>query len=186
MDNPDIRNAEMPHFSVRPEEDEYPSYYEPYIKLVPETNVVNYMIQQLASLTHLLQSVGESDAGFRYAEGKWSIKELVGHLCDSERIFGYRALRFARNDETALPEYDHDRYVETANFDRRILHSLSEELYNLRKANIRLFRSFTAEELSRWGTASGGKFTVRSIMFITAGHTAHHMDVLKDKYLGEL
>ncbi|NNE34428.1 MAG: DinB family protein, partial [Rhodothermales bacterium] len=103
MDNPDIRNAEMPHFSTRPEVDEYPAYYAPYVDLVPETNVVDYMIQQLASLTHLLQSVGEGDAGFRYASGKWSIKDLVGHLCDSERVFGYRALRFARGDESALP-----------------------------------------------------------------------------------
>jgi hypothetical protein len=186
MDNPDILNAGMPHFSVRPGDDEYSEYYRPYVALVPEVNVVDYLTQQLASLTHLLQSVEEGDAGFRYAEDKWSIRELVGHLCDSERIFGYRALRFARSDETPLPGFDQDAYVASAHFDRRILHSLTEELYKLRKANIRLFRSLNDEELSRGGMASDAWVTVRGLMFIIAGHAAHHINVLQERYLVEI
>lgn len=186
MDNPDVLNAGLPHFSVRPRDDEYSDYYRPYVSLVPETNVVDFMIQQLASITHVLQGIEEGDAVFRYAEDKWSIKEVVGHLCDSERIFGYRALRFARGDETPLPGFDQDAYVAAAHFDRRILHSLTEELYNLRKANIRLFRSFSDEVLSRRGTANEAACTVRGLMFIIAGHAEHHINVLKEKYLVEI
>ena len=186
MDNPDIVNAGLPHFSVRPADDEYSDYYRPYVALVPEANVVDYLTQQLASLTHLLQSVDEGNADFRYADDKWSIKEMVGHLCDSERVFGYRALRFARGDEQPLPGFDQDEYVAAAHFDKRILHSLTEELYNLRKANIRLFRSLSADELSRWGTASDVRVTVRALMFIIAGHAAHHINVLQERYLVEI
>ncbi len=186
MDNPDILNAGLPHFEIRPADDEYSKYYRSYVRLVPEANVVDFLIQQLASLTHLLQGVSEGDSGFRYADGKWSIKEVVGHLCDTERVFGYRALRFARGDSQPLPGFEQDEYVAAARFDRRILHSLTEELYNLRKANVRLFRSFSDEELSRWGTASDARVTVRALIFITAGHAEHHIGILKEEYLAEI
>lgn len=186
MHNPDILNAGMPHFTVRPAQDEYSEYYRPYVALVPDVNVVDFLTQQLASITHVLQSVEEGDSDFRYAEGKWSIKEVVGHLCDSERVFGYRALRFARGDETPLPGFDQDEYVAAARFDHRILHSLTEELYNLRKANIRLFRSLSQDELDQGGTADGVPCTVRALMYIIAGHAAHHLNVLQERYLVEI
>jgi hypothetical protein len=171
---------------VRPDDSEYAEYYRPYVALVPDVNVVDFLTQQLASATHILQGIDEGDADFRYAEGKWSIKEVVGHLCDSERVFGCRALRFARGDDTPLPGFDQDRYVASAQFERRILHSLAEELYNLRKANIRLFRSLSDAELSLLGTANDARVTVRALMYIIAGHAEHHVNVIKERYLVEL
>ena len=132
---------------------------------------------------NLLSRIGEEAAVFRYAPDKWSIKEVIGHVVDVERIFAYRALRFARNDKTPLPEFEEDDYVNNANFDSQTLIDLGDEFRTVRESTLSMFYSFDENLFSREGTASGYKFTVRAIPFIIAGHEVHHRQVIKDKYM---
>jgi hypothetical protein len=127
--------------------------------------------------------VAEEDANFRYAPGKWSIKQLVGHVSDIERVFAYRALVFARGDKTPQPSVEQDDYVKGANFDDRTLEDIASEFRAVRDSSLALFRSVDADLVMRSGTASGFGFTVRSIPFILAGHEIHHVAVLKERYL---
>ena len=167
----------------RPTSGEYAPSYERYISLVPEGEIVATLEQQLDSTLALLGTIEESKANSRYAPEKWSIKELVGHLIDSERIFAYRALRFARNDQTPLSGFEQDDYVRDAKFDNRQLVELVSEFECVRKANISLFRSLSAEEFTRHGAANDVDVTVRALVYIIAGHEAHHIQVLKTRYL---
>ncbi len=168
---------------ARPDAGEYAPYYEKYISLVPQANLLDTLAQQLESTLSLLAGITEEQADSSYAPGKWSIKELVGHLIDSERIFGYRALRFARADQTPLPGYEQDDYVASARFGARRLSDLAEELSYLRKANLSLFRSLDEEAWPRTGEANDQPVSVRAIAYIIAGHEAHHIGILRTKYL---
>lgn len=168
----------------RPAQTEYAPYYGTYIDLVPEGDVVETLARQIAETLALLEPLDEQQGEYRYARGKWSVKDIVGHLCDTERIFSLRALHFARNDPAPLPGMEQDPYVLWAESDRRALHSLLTELAAIRNATLALFRGLDPGVWSRRGTADGVEFTVRSLAYIIAGHELHHRRVIRERYLG--
>lgn len=169
--------------SHRPASTEYAPYYERYVSLVLDDDIVPILNRQVESSVLLLRSIPESQAGSRYAPGKWSIKELVGHMVDCERIFGYRALTFARNDATPIPGFEQDDYVAAAEFDRYPLSELTTEFEYLRRSNVQLFKHLDADAWTRKGVANGNAVSVRALAYIMAGHEAHHMGVLRERYL---
>jgi uncharacterized damage-inducible protein DinB len=166
-----------------PEATEYQSYYGRYISLVPGQDLVQTLDQQIAHTLPVLRAITEEKSLHRYAPGKWSVKELLGHLIDAERIFTYRALRFARKDPTPLPGFDQDPYVEAAKFDSHPWNDLIAEFEHVRRSTILFFRALKPEDLLRSGTASGNAITVRALGYIIAGHELHHMAILRDRYL---
>lgn len=168
---------------ARPAADDYAPYYGRYIDQVPDGDVLRLLEDQIADTAQLLGDIAEERASHRYAPGKWSIKEVVGHLSDAERIFAYRALRIARGDETPLPGFDQEPYVTAGNFDRRTLADLTAEFSSVRAATLTLFRGLDEEAFMRRGTASGVVFTVRALPYIIAGHERHHVTILRQKYL---
>ena len=167
----------------RPKSNEHPSYYSRYIDLIKSEDILVVLENQNQEMHDLLSRIGEEAAVFRYAPGKWSIKEVIGHIIEVERIFAYRALRFARNDKTPLPGFEEDDYVKNANFDSRTLIDLADEFRSVRESTLAMFYGFEDEIYSREGTASGFKFTVRAIPFIIAGHELHHRQVILEKYM---
>ncbi|MBC7898065.1 MAG: DinB family protein [Cytophagaceae bacterium] len=169
--------------STRPEPTEHSPYYGTYIAHVPDGDVVDALAREADGILPLLRALPESLGGKRYAEGKWSIREVVGHITDTERVFAYRAMRFARKDETELPGFDENAFVASGSFDSRTLASLCEEFQAVRAATVCLFRSLTPEEWVRQGTANRARMSVRAFAWITAGHELHHVGVLKSRYL---
>jgi hypothetical protein len=169
-------------FDLRPAGDEYAPYYGRYIELVPPGDVLAALEQQMHESQGFLAEVGEQRSLFRYARGKWSIKQVVGHLIDVERVFAYRAMRFARGDGTPLPGIEQDDLVENADFDLRPLASLLLEWEHVRRANMALFASFDLPTLVRRGMASECEFSVRAAIFIIAGHELHHLEILRTRY----
>lgn len=167
----------------RPRSNEYPPYYNRYINLIEDNDILATLENQKQDMSDLLNGLGEEAAAFRYAPDKWSVKEVIGHIIDVERVFSHRALRFARNDKTPLPEFDQDMYIDQANFDSRSLIDIADEYRTVRESTLYMFYSFNEEYFSREGTASGVKFTVRAIPFIIAGHEVHHHQILKEQYL---
>ena len=167
----------------KPASDEYHKYFAPYVNKVPEGDILDILEKQAEDIKQFFDEIPEVKAAHRYADGKWSIKEVAGHITDGERVFGFRALCFARNDLTHLPGFESDDYVANANFDTRTLCSIADEFYHLRKSHIALFRSFDNNVMIRTGIAVNAKFTVRSLAYMIAGHAAHHVDVLREKYL---
>jgi hypothetical protein len=167
----------------RPRSNEYPAYYNQYINLIEGVDILAVLEDQRQGMSDLLNGLGEEAAAFRYAPDKWSVKEVVGHIIDVERIFAHRALRFARNDKTPLPEFDQEAYIKYANFDERTLIDIADEYRSVRESTLYMFYSFTDEFYEREGTASGFKFTVRAIPFIIAGHEVHHIKIIRQKYL---
>lgn len=167
----------------RPRSNEYPSYYNRYINLIDGDDILAILETQKQEMSDLLNGLGEEAAAFRYAPDKWSVKEVIGHIIDIERIFAYRALRFARNDKTPLPEFDQDDYINNANFDARTLIDIADEYQVVRESTLSMFYSFKDEYYARQGTASGVKFTVRAVPFIIAGHEVHHQQILREQYL---
>jgi hypothetical protein len=166
----------------RPAADEYEAYYEPYVSRVTESDLLEAMAKQSETTASLLASVAERDAARAYAPGKWTIKQLVGHLCDSERVFSYRALRFARTDTTPLPGFEEKLYAETAASDARTLADLAAELLAIRRSTLALFRGFEAAAWTRRGTANQKPVSVRALAYIILGHERHHLGVLRDRY----
>lgn len=166
-----------------PEVTEYQPYYARYVSLVRGPDLNQTLDTQLAQSLLFLQDIGEEKSLYRYAPGKWSIKEIVGHLADAERIFAYRALRFARNDHTPLPGFEQDPYVAAAHFDDRPWKHLIAEFEHVRRSSILFFHALTPEETLRSGTASENPITVRALGYIIAGHELHHMAVLRERYL---
>lgn len=169
--------------ATRPQSTEYMSYYEKYVSLVPEGDVLETLSGQLDSTLTALRAIPEERAGYRYAPDKWSIKELVGHIIDTERIFAYRALRFARNDQTKLSGFEQDDYIRNATFDDCKLSELTDEFEHVRRGNLLMLRQLNEESWNRSGNASNAEVTVRALAYIIAGHELHHMNVLRDKYL---
>ena len=166
----------------RPQAEEFPLFYKGYVDTVSE-NVLTELEQQMESFSALLRSISAEKASFAYAEGKWTIKELAGHVIDTERIMAYRALRIARNDATPLPGFDENDYVANAHFADRSLESLVDEFAALRKANMYLIRSLNAIEIDRSGISNEKPISVRALIFIMAGHVNHHVAILKQRYL---
>jgi len=166
----------------RPAPDEYAPFYAGYVERAPDTGLLDFLTAQKHEMRKLLESLSDERASFRYAPDKWSVKGVVGHLTDAERIFSYRALRIARGDETPLPSWDQDRYAVTANFDSQPVAALLSEWTGAREATLGLFRSFDDDFWARRGTASGKVVTVRALAYITAGHADHHIAVLRERY----
>ena len=168
---------------ARPGADEYAPYYGTYIGKVPEGDLRAMLSSQLAETMALLRSIPESQGGHRYAPDKWSIKEVLGHLIDSERIFSYRALRIARGDATPLPGFEQDDYIPAGRFDARTVRDLADELAAVRQATIHLFAHLDEAAFERRGTASGKPVSARALAYIIAGHELHHVGILKTRYL---
>lgn len=168
---------------ARPGNDEYVPYYGTYIAKVPDGDVHALLASHLAETLALIRSLPESRGSHRYAPDKWSIKEVIGHVTDAERIFSYRALRIGRGDQTPLPGFEQDDYVPQGHFDARTMGDLADELTAVRQATIQLFAHFNGPELERRGTASGNPISVRALAYIIAGHERHHVGILKTRYL---
>jgi uncharacterized damage-inducible protein DinB len=167
----------------RPEETEYLPYYGRYVSLVTGDDILKALSDQLSETLALLRSVPESQGNFRYDAGKWSIKELVGHMIDTERIFAYRALRFARNDTTPVPGFEQDDYIRNASFDACALGDLAAEFESVRRATLFLFKHLDGDAWTRRGVASESEVSVRALAYIIAGHELHHVGILRDRYL---
>ena len=167
----------------RPKSNEYAPYYKTYIEKLVGNDIIKILSDQLERTTNLLKSVSEEKGNYAYTEGKWSIKEILGHIIDTERVFSYRALCIARREQQALPGFEQDDYVKAGHFNKSMLSSLANNYQLVRRSNIALFNSFDEESIGRWGTASNNKVTVKAIMFIIAGHEEHHINILKTKYL---
>lgn len=167
---------------MRPLAQEFPAYYARYIALVPGDEVMPILSAQREEIAALGTSLDDDRGRYRYADGKWSIKEVIGHLVDSERIFATRALCIARGETQSLPGFDENAYVDAALFDERPLTSLLAEWSALREANLALFASFATDDVARLGIANGNPISPRAILWIIAGHTAHHVAVLRDRY----
>lgn len=170
----------------RPDPTEYDPFYGLYIGLVPEGDVLEILVTQLADTVGLLGRVPAEKEVAAYAPGKWSVREVVGHLIDTERTFAHRALAIAREDPNSLPSLDQNEYATSSNANARPLRDLSHELVAARSSSIALFRSFADEMWCRRGIASGVSFTVRTFPYIVAGHELHHHGILSDRYLGDL
>lgn len=167
----------------RPDATEYAPYYGKYVSLVPDADILASLSEQLGETLALLQSIPEAQADFRYAPDKWSIRELVGHLIDTERIFAYRALRFARNDQTPIEGFEQDDYIRHASFDNYPLAELTSEFAHVRHASISLFKHLDRDAWTRKGTASDNEVSVRALAYIIAGHELHHLEILRSRYL---
>ncbi|MGB0887490.1 MAG: DinB family protein [Vicingaceae bacterium] len=162
----------------------FSEYFSHYVNLAKDyDNVITALEFSHKRTNELLDLVTEEQGNFAYAEKKWSIKELLVHLIDTERIFCNRALRFARNDKTDLPGYDHDAFVPESRANERKLCEICKEYDLVRQATIALFKSFTDKMLEKNGTANGNHLTVLSIGFILSGHETHHINILEERYL---
>lgn len=173
-------SATMKNF---PEATKYAPYYGKYVSLVPEGDILTTLAEQMDSTARLLRGIDKEKAAHRYASDKWSIKELVGHITDTERIFAYRALRFARGDRTELPGFEQDDYILHAGFDRCPLEELVREFELVRGANLLMFKQLDEAAWQRRGLASNAEVSVRALAFIMAGHERHHVEILKTRYL---
>ena len=166
----------------RPAPDEFFEYYGKYIDLVPGDDARTALRDQIVDTARLLKPLDESKALHRYAPGKWSVKEVVGHLSDSERVFAYRALRMGRGDTTPLSGFDENAYVPTGRFDARPLADILHEFESVRAASLALFRGMDDEALLRRGTANDKSVSVRALAWIIAGHELHHRRLLIERY----
>lgn len=168
---------------TRPGADEYAPYYGTYVSKVAGACGLAALEQQRASTAAFFADLAESRAGYRYAPGKWTLREVLGHLADTERVFSYRALCFARNDQTALPSFDENLYVPEGRFERRTLADVAREFTAVRDASLALVRSFDDETMLRRGTASGKVMSARAAVWVMAGHELHHLGVIRERYL---
>jgi uncharacterized damage-inducible protein DinB len=168
----------------RPEPSEHAPYYGRYISLVQGEDILNILDNQRRQTMLLLSGRDEEDGNFRYAPGKWTAKEVLGHLCDTERIFAYRALRISRGDATPLPGFEQDDYVRNGPFANRCLGDLVEEFIAVRRASLSLLRNLDETAWMRRGVASQNEVTVRALAYMIAGHELHHRKILEEKYFG--
>lgn len=170
-------------YTARPETSEYAPSYETYVSKVREGDILQILSTQIKETLALLSDLSEEQASYRYAPDKWSIKEVVGHMGDSERIFAYRALRFSRNDATPIPGFEQESFTEAANFAERTLADLLDEFRIIRQDTLYLFKGMGADMMTRTGTASNFAVSVRAIAYIIAGHERHHVGILRERYL---
>ncbi|HEX8394531.1 MAG TPA: DinB family protein [Longimicrobium sp.] len=167
----------------KPDASEFLEYYGKYVARVPGGDAMQVLQNQMDEVAALVRELPEERGGHRYAPDKWSIREVLGHIMDAERIFAYRALRIARGDATPLASFDENAYVPAGRFDQRTLADLMEEYQAVRRATILLFRPMDDEALGRMGVASGAGVSVRALAWIIAGHEAHHVHLLRERYL---
>ena len=166
----------------RPQADEHNPYYSRYIDLVPQGDIVDTLRQQIKDTQAILKGVSEEKGNHRYAADKWTVKEVLGHMIDSERVFGYRAMRVARNDQTPLPGFEQDDYVRFGPFAKSRLANLIDEFSAVRESNVFLFKDLDEEAWKRRGTANNSPISVRALAYIIGGHELHHRNILKEKY----
>ena len=166
----------------RPEPTEYAEFYAGYVSEVPGSDVLGVLESQRVQMLQLFAGRSERDGSFRYAPGKWTVKEVLGHINDAERIFTYRALRIARGDQTPLAGFEQEDFVRNGGFGERTLGDLAEEFGSVRNASVALFRSLREDAWPRRGVASEKEVTVRALAFITAGHQIHHRSILEERY----
>ena len=167
---------------MRPLPTEYAPAHQAYVDLVPEEDILPAIQAQSTQTQKLLATLDETRGLYRYAEGKWSVKEVLGHLADAERVIGYRALAIARGETQPLPSFDEEEYVRTASFDTWKLGDLSEYYALVRRATIVFFRNLPEEAWMRTGTANDFAVTVRGLAWVIVGHERHHLNVLREKY----
>jgi len=167
----------------RPETKESNDYYKIYINQVDGDNFLNVLEESLPQTIAFLHSLNPENWNYRYADNKWSIKEVMLHVIDTERIMAYRALRIARNDKTPLAGFDQDEYIPYVNAENRSPTSIIEEYKSVRNATIEMYKYFSDEMLSAAGTASGNPFTPRALGFVIAGHEKHHLRIVRERYL---
>jgi len=168
----------------RPGPDESIEYYTTYTSRVPDGDIVELLERQRGEFGDYLGGLTEADGARRYAPGKWSLKEVIGHLVDVERVFSTRALAFSRRDPADIPGIEQDDYVAEAGFDDRSLADLAGELDAQRRANVAMFRALRPEQWTRAGSASGSRMSVRAAAFCLYGHVDHHREVIESRYLG--
>ena len=173
----------MPGLELRPGPDEYAEHYHRYVQLVPDGHIVGTLEMQLEEAVEFLHGPAAACADFAYAPGKWTVKQVIGHVADAELIFMARALRMARADRTPLPSFDENAYVENANFPERQYHGLVDDFAALRHASVRFFRGLAPEAWTRRGIASGHEISVRALAWIIAGHELHHRRIIQERYL---
>ncbi len=167
---------------MRPSDNEYAAYYGKYIQLVPGDNVIE-VLNGYGKTVSFLRAIPPDKENFSYAPDKWTVRQVIGHIVDTERIMAYRAHRISRNDKTPLPGFDQAEFIKSGNAHRRTVKDLTDEFEAVRKANILMFKTFNDEELKRRGTASGYEVTVNGLLYIIAGHELHHLNILKERYL---
>ena len=167
----------------RPEPAEYPSYYREYVELVPEGRILDIFESQEKELEELVQNLTEEQLLFRYAPGKWSVKEMIGHVTDTERVLSYRAMCIARGEQTPLPGFNEEEYVKNADFDRLSVRGLLGHFSAVRRGTIHLFKSLRPDDWLKSGTANGFPITVRALAYIIAGHALHHQNIIRERYL---
>lgn len=164
---------------------EYAPYYQTYINALDNVDMIEEFEISIHEFIRFVQDIPLGKHDYRYAEGKWTVKDIIQHLIDAERIFSYRALRIARADKTPLPGFEENDYVNVANADNRHLKSLLEEFSAVRHATLLLFKSFSEEEMLRIGTASNAGISVRALGFIILGHLKHHQRIYRERYLAD-
>ncbi len=171
---------------TRPIEGEYLPYQLNYINRVPEGDMIEILKTTIAETAAFLKSIPADKLDYRYAEGKWTIKQVVQHLIDTERIMTYRALTFARNDITELPGFEENDYAEESNVDERSLDDMINEYAAVRNASILLFKSLNDTLLNRSGIANRGRVKVKTFAYVIAGHALHHEAIIRERYLGKV
>ncbi len=169
--------------AMKPLTTEYPAYYIPYVSLVENSSLEPTLEMQLRAIDEFFSQVTEEQANSSYDAGKWSMKEVLGHIIDGERIFSYRALCIARGESQALPGFDENEYVTNASFNLQSIDDLLLQLMYTRKSTLLLLRSLSEADLSKAGTANGKSVTVNAVFWIIAGHLQHHLNVLNARYL---
>lgn len=167
----------------RPEKTEYAPYYEGYVSLADTDDITGLLESQVGEMRDLIAALPEEKGTYSYAEGKWTIKELLGHIIDGELGFMYRAWRFSRGDDTPLEGFDQDVLIEHARFNSRTFASFLDEFEALRRANVIAFSHYSEDDWSRFGTANETRASTRAIAYIMAGHVAHHLNILRTRYL---
>jgi DinB superfamily len=168
----------------RPGEGEFAPFYAGYVSLVPETDIIQVLEGQAADVRQRTRAFIPTREAFRYADGKWSVREVLGHVTDAERVFGFRAFSFSRGDENPLPGFDENDYVARSGFDRCSLADLVQEFGQLREANLTVLRRLDDDGWRRTGTASGKPVSVRALAYVMAGHVRHHLHILNTRYAG--
>jgi DinB superfamily len=166
-----------------PEKNEYATYYEGYINNVQGSDPIRNLEDQFQEIQSLLQSLSEEDANYAYSKGKWTIKELLGHVIDTERIMSYRALCISRKEKQSLPGFEQDDYVKESNFKDRSITNLLEDYRAVRKSTISLFKNFNEDMYNQKGVANDKEVSVLALLYIIAGHELHHLKILKERYL---
>jgi len=169
---------------AKPQSGDFAEYYGRYVNMVDTDNLSAAISNYALQITEFFKSIPDDKAGYRYAEGKWSLKELLQHIIDTERIFSYRALCIARKDATPLPGFDENTYAANSNADARDWRDLLHEFERVRNSTDLLYKSFSEEQLQQKGTSNNNPITVNALGFITIGHILHHKNVIADRYLG--